>query len=612
MALPDTLRQMIEQQLRRLEPEALRTLETASVVGVAFTAASVAAAMEYDVEAVEEQCEAMVHQQQMLRSGAIRTWPDGTVSARYEFCHGLYQHVAYQRIGVARRVRLHRRIGECVEAAYGDRVAEIAAELAVHFRRGQAKDRAVRYLRLAADNASRRYANREAVDFLTRALQLVDPLPLDDVAAEYPAILEQRGMVYRTMGNMQAAAADFTALAAYAQMHEQPEMAIDALFYRAGVLSWLDREQCLATVAEAVDLSRTLQDETVRIYSRSWAGYWRLLWSGWQKADAQACAAAVHTARRAGDGELLGPHIGRYAYFQALQANYGEACEAAAEGIRLAREAGDASEFLLCHFFLAWSLLHRGHWGEMQRVLRDGLEMAEQNGHHRWATLLRLEEAWLYEQVGDWPRAYALAQQGLAEANEAQLGYGQLVSTVLLGRVALGRRQPEQAWHDLEAMTRRLEAERVLMDWIWLMPLHESRSDFWLQQRDYARAHGEAQAVVDMASQSGEATYLAQAWCRQAEVALARQQWPEAQGHLDKALERVAATEVPLAAWRVYAVAAQLAQQGGDPCRAEAYCIQSAAVIQGLADSLGEAEGLRQCFLAQPRMDAIVRHASLS
>ncbi len=45
------------------------------------------------------------------------------------------------------------------------------------------------------------------------------------------------------MGHMQAAAADFTALATYAQMHARTQAAIDVLFYRAGVLSWLDREQ---------------------------------------------------------------------------------------------------------------------------------------------------------------------------------------------------------------------------------------------------------------------------------------------------------------------------------------------------------------------------------
>ncbi len=611
MELPETLRQMIEQQLRRLEPEALHVLETASVVGVAFTAASVAAAMDGDIEAVEAWCEHLVHQQHILRPVAVRTWPDGTVSARYEFCHGLYQHVAYQRIGVSRQVRLHRCIGERAEAAYGVRVADIAAELAMHFTQGQDPSRGVRYLRLAAENAARRYANREAVDFLTRALQLAEPLSEKDDDAQYPAVLEQRGIVYRMMGQMQAASEDFTSLATYTQTHGRTEAAVYALFYRAGVLSWLDREQCLATVAQAVELSQTLQDQTVRVYSRSWAGYWHLLWRGWQEADAEACAEAVAAARRAGDSVSLGPHIGRYAYFQSLQSAYPEACEAAEEGIRLAREAGDASEFLLCHFFLAWSLFHWGHWGEMRRVLHDGLQMAEKNGHHRWAMLLRLEETWLCEEIGDCAQAYRLAEQGLAEANDAQLGYGQLVSTVLLGRAAFGLGELQQAFQYLDAMVQRLKSERVLMDWIWSMPLHQSLGDYWLRQGQYEHAKRAAQTVCNMAGQPGEATYLAQAWCTQAKAALAQQQWTEAEEKLSQALALVDRVKVPLAAWRVYATAADWAQQCGHRSQAETYCAQSAAVIRELADALGDADVLRCTFLAQPRIDAIMRHADV-
>ncbi len=609
MELPDTLRQMIEQQLRRLEPEALRVVETASVAGVTFTAASVAGAMEADAEEIEEWCEQLVHQHQILRPVSVRTWPDGTVSARYEFRHGLYQHVAYQRIGVARQVRLHRRIGERLEAAYGAQAPDIAAELAMHYTRGQELSRAVRYLRLAAENATRRYANREAVDFLTLALPLVGQLAESEYAAQYPAVLEQRGIVYRIIGQMQAAAEDFTALAAYTQALGRTEAAIDALFYRAGVLSWLDRELCLTTVKDAVALSQTVDDETVRIYARSWAGYWHLLWRGWQQADVQACASAVTTARRSGgESMLLGPHIGRYAYFQSLQSAYPEACQAAEEGIQLAREAGDASEFLLCHFFLAWSLLHWGKWGEMRRVLNDGLEMAEQNGHHRWAMLLRLQEAWLCEQAGDWARAYTLAERGLAEADDAQLGYGQLVSTVLLGRAALGFGRSQRALPFFNAIVRRLDAERVLMDWIWLMPLHQGLGDYWLQHRDYERANREAQAVCEMASQPGEATYLAQAWCMQAEVALAQQHWPVAEQKLSQALALVDRVEAPLATWRVYAAAAQWAEQCGNPSQADHYCAKSAATIRQLADSLGDDDVLRRTFLAQPRIDAIMHH----
>ena len=55
----------------------------------------------------------------------------------YRFTHALYQEVAYQRLPAARRVQLHRRLGEREEAGYGLQVRERAAELAVHFTRGR-------------------------------------------------------------------------------------------------------------------------------------------------------------------------------------------------------------------------------------------------------------------------------------------------------------------------------------------------------------------------------------------------------------------------------------------------------------------------------------------
>lgn len=150
------------------------------------------------------------------------------------------------------------------------------------------------------------------------------------------------------------------------------------------------------------------------------------------------------------------------------------------------------------------------------------------------------------------------------------------------------------------------------MDWIWLIPLRQSLGDYWLQQLEYERANREAQTVCEMASQPGEATYLAQAWCTQAEAALAQQQGPEPEPKLRQALALMGRVEAPLAAWRVYATAARWAQQRGDHAQAERYCTQSAAVIRQLADSLGEADALRRTFLAQPRIDAIMRHTHVT
>jgi predicted ATPase len=176
VGIPETLRQLIEHQLAYVPPEAQRVLEMACVAGMTFTTATVAAGLGDDVLAVEMHCEELA-QRHLVRSVGVLTWPDETVATCYEFTHALYQQVAYARLGAGHRVRLHQRLGEHLEAAYGTRAKEIAAELAEHFARGYDIRRAVHYLHQAAENVAQRSAHREVTHLVTRALVLLRQLP---------------------------------------------------------------------------------------------------------------------------------------------------------------------------------------------------------------------------------------------------------------------------------------------------------------------------------------------------------------------------------------------------------------------------------------------------
>ena len=175
--MPDNLRQMLTKQIERLPEEEQRLLEVASVVGAEFSAEAVAVGLNTDVEQVEEWCEGVALRGHFLRAGEIATLPNGSVVARYGFSHALYQSVLYERLGAARRMRLHRRIGEAEEAVYGERTGEIAAELAMHFERGQDLQRAIVYHEQAGRNASRRHAPREALEHFDKGLALLEDLP---------------------------------------------------------------------------------------------------------------------------------------------------------------------------------------------------------------------------------------------------------------------------------------------------------------------------------------------------------------------------------------------------------------------------------------------------
>ncbi|MBI3800645.1 MAG: AAA family ATPase [Deltaproteobacteria bacterium] len=175
--VPESIRHLIAKQSKRLLRAEQRILQAASVAGMEFSTAAVAAALEADVAEVEEWCAGLADRQHFLRRLGISHWPDGTVGERYGFLHGLYQHLWHERVGIERKRRLHLRIGERQEAAYGNRVGEIAAELSVHFEEGQDLTRALQYRQQAAMNALQRSANQEAIIHLTKGLELLRVLP---------------------------------------------------------------------------------------------------------------------------------------------------------------------------------------------------------------------------------------------------------------------------------------------------------------------------------------------------------------------------------------------------------------------------------------------------
>ena len=212
--VPESLRQTIEKHLGRLTPEEQRMVEAASVAGVEFSTAAVAAGLEEQTERVEEWCEGLAKQEQFLQAHGTETFADGTVTGRYGFLHALYQQVLYERMAVVRRVRLHRRLGAWGERAYGEQGSDRTAELAVHFERGQDYARAVQYLTQAGENALRRSAHPEAIRLLTKGLEVLMTLP------ETPERIQHELALQATLGATLAVTKGYASLEVQ-QAHER-------------------------------------------------------------------------------------------------------------------------------------------------------------------------------------------------------------------------------------------------------------------------------------------------------------------------------------------------------------------------------------------------------
>jgi DNA-binding winged helix-turn-helix (wHTH) protein/tetratricopeptide (TPR) repeat protein len=175
--VPESVKQLIEKQIERLSPNERTVLEGASVVGMECSSVAIAAGLDKPTEWVERQCEELARRHQFLTPAWLVELPDGTITPRHKFKHVLYLEVPYNLLPPLQRSQIHHRIGERGVKVYGDRVSEIAAELAMHFEQSRDWPLALTYLTQAAENAGQRSAHHEATALASRGLEVLKWLP---------------------------------------------------------------------------------------------------------------------------------------------------------------------------------------------------------------------------------------------------------------------------------------------------------------------------------------------------------------------------------------------------------------------------------------------------
>ncbi len=186
--LPHDIRAAIEAQLEQLPAPAVAVLEAASVAGESFSSEAVAAGVERPTDEVEDHCNNLAQLGHMVIRD--RLGRRDQASAHYRFVHTLYRRVLYERVAPSRRRTLHQRIGETLERAYIDHLAEHAAELLVHFEHADDITRRLRYRELAGLNAVSRFRHKEAQEHFTQAVAQLQRLPSSRERLKHEANLQ--------------------------------------------------------------------------------------------------------------------------------------------------------------------------------------------------------------------------------------------------------------------------------------------------------------------------------------------------------------------------------------------------------------------------------------
>ena len=155
VAIPDTLNGVIMARIDRLEEDLKQVLRAAAVVGRSFFYRVLRELLAAD-RALDEQLAALV-KIELIRER--RQTPE----LEYLFKHALAQEAVYDSILHERRRELHRRVAECVESLFANRLEEFYGLLAYHYAQADAWEKAQEYLFKVGDQAERIAADAEAL-----------------------------------------------------------------------------------------------------------------------------------------------------------------------------------------------------------------------------------------------------------------------------------------------------------------------------------------------------------------------------------------------------------------------------------------------------------------
>jgi class 3 adenylate cyclase/tetratricopeptide (TPR) repeat protein len=184
LTLPDTLHGVIMARIDRLDEEVKQLLKAASIIGRSFfyrvLRAIADAGRELDRNLDELQQLELIREKRRL--------PE----LEYFFKHALVQEATYDSIVLERRRELHRRVGECIESLFAERLEDFSGVLAYHYARAEDWPKAQDYLFKAGDHAGRVAADAEALAHYQEAIRAYEHVFGDRWDPFQRAVLERK------------------------------------------------------------------------------------------------------------------------------------------------------------------------------------------------------------------------------------------------------------------------------------------------------------------------------------------------------------------------------------------------------------------------------------
>jgi DNA-binding SARP family transcriptional activator/Tfp pilus assembly protein PilF len=369
---------LLRSRLSAVSETGWQLLTTAAVIGRSFDFDTLREASGRSEDEVAAEMENLV------RRGLIKEYAGGEGMSgypTYDFTHEKLRSMVYTETSLGRRRILHRRAAEAF-AGRGRQTAELnSGHIAHHYEQAGRLDRAADYYRLAGEHASKLFANREAIDYYRKALDLSKKA---QVELDRPRIHEAIGDLQTLQGEYQDGLNQYeTAL-----QFQEPGIRY-RLFHKMGLIhdrmgDWTKAEENYQKALEALPV-----EDGARRQAQIFAD-WSLTahHSGQVERPMELARQALSLAEQAGDKRNLAQVHNLLGVLARNQDDLEKACEHLEHSLHLAEELGDQGAQAAALNNMALVSSRDGDIKHAIRLTKQALELSVSRGdRHREAAL---------------------------------------------------------------------------------------------------------------------------------------------------------------------------------------------------------------------------------
>jgi tetratricopeptide (TPR) repeat protein len=587
--IPGTIQEVILARIDRLECEAKRAIQLASVIGREFAFRLLDRI--YDLQA------RLSDVLDELRTLGLIYEKARLPELAFMFKHALTHDVAYSTLLAERRRMLHRLVGAAIEEIYGDRLAEHYELLAHHYVEGKDWEKALDYLAKAGDKATAAYGYPDALGFYARALEVCERLGEQAVPAS-AWLAAKRGFVNLGVGDLPGSIADFDRMLAAARHLGSSHLEGTALGYRGLLQIWNNDLDGAESTLRAALAAAEDDDKEVRALGN--AGLAFLFVASNRLPEAEALLITADQVAALPDAFMQGFGYTILGFFEYWRGRPDEALDV------LRQVPEPALEVMTNRLFNWWcqslALATRGEYEAALEVLQRIHVTSERVGD----TLIRASVlntiGWIHGELQDHERAREWNQTSVEMASQpgfpvpgvamyARLNLGDNLRA--LGRAV----EAEEQFRAVEEVVRSPRLAERLMAWRYAQHLFHSYGELWLDCNEPIRALAYADECLELAVQTSSRKNVVKGRRLRGQTLMALGRLEEAEAELNAALEGAPEVGNPPQLWRCHAALGDLREAQGRSSDGRSHYQQALAVIDQVVAGLSD-ERLRHGLLS--------------